>query len=95
MPRTIALERQAHGLHRLVGNTPLLAIHYGRGGKTRTVYAKSEQLNLTGSIKDRMALHIIEQAYRDGRLAATRSPRRPAGTPGSRSPRSAARLDIP
>jgi cysteine synthase A len=65
---TIVLERQAHGLHRLVGNTPLLAIHYRRGGKTRTVYAKSEQLNLTGSIKDRMALHILAQAYRDGRL---------------------------
>ncbi|MEX1129846.1 MAG: PLP-dependent cysteine synthase family protein [Vicinamibacterales bacterium] len=66
---TGGLQRQAHGLHRLVGNTPLLAIHYRRGGTTRTVYAKSEQLNLTGGIKDRMALHIIEQAYRDGRLA--------------------------
>src|SRR5687768_14175107 len=65
----LILERQAHGLRRLVGNTPLLAIHYRRSGKARTVYAKSEQLNLTGSIKDRMALHILEQAYRDGRLA--------------------------
>jgi cysteine synthase A len=65
---TNTLVRQAHALHRLVGNTPLLAIGYRMGGQLRTVYAKSEQLNLTGSIKDRMALHILEQAYRDGRL---------------------------
>jgi cysteine synthase A len=32
------------------------------------VYAKSEQLNLTGSIKDRMALHILDEATRDGRI---------------------------
>ena len=48
------------GLRRLVGNTPLLAVHYSWRGQARTVYAKSEQLNLTGSIKDRMALHIVE-----------------------------------
>jgi len=62
------LEQRAHGLHRLVGNTPLLAIDYRFRGVPGTVYAKCEQLNLTGSIKDRMALHILEQAYREGRL---------------------------
>jgi len=56
------------GLRRLVGNTPLLAIHYRWRGRERTVYAKSEQLNLTGSIKDRMALHILDEATRDGSL---------------------------
>lgn len=56
-------------LRRLVGNTPLLAIHYRWRGRARTVYAKCEQLNLTGSIKDRMALHILEEATLDGRLA--------------------------
>jgi cysteine synthase len=66
---TTALARQAHGLRRLVGNTPMLAIHYCIGGSERTVYAKYEALNLTGSIKDRMALHILEAAYLDGRLA--------------------------
>ena len=58
-----------HGLRRLVGNTPMLAIHYTWRGRPRTLYAKSEQLNLTGSIKDRMALHIVEEATRDGRLS--------------------------
>ena len=50
----------------LVGNTPLLAIHFHFNGKRRTIFAKAEHLNLTGSIKDRMALHIISTAYRDG-----------------------------
>ena len=56
------------GLRRLVGNTPLLAIEYRWRGRTRTVYAKCEQLNLTGSIKDRMALHLLDEATRSGRL---------------------------
>jgi cysteine synthase A len=56
------------GIRRLVGNTPLLAIEYRWHGQGRTVYAKSEQLNLTGSIKDRMALYILEEAARDGRI---------------------------
>ena len=66
---TTTLTRRAHSLHRLVGNTPLVAIDYRRGGREGTIFAKAETFNLTGSIKDRMALRIIEQAYRDGRLA--------------------------
>ena len=60
--------QRLQGLRRLVGNTPLLAIEYRWRGRARTVYAKCEQLNLTGSIKDRMALHILDAATRDGRL---------------------------
>lgn len=56
------------GLHRLIGNTPLLAIDVLYRGRPRVVYAKQESLNFTGSIKDRMALFIIERAYREGRL---------------------------
>ena len=56
-------------LHRLIGNTPLLAIDLLYRGEPRTIYAKHESLNLTGSIKDRMALFILEQAYRDGTIA--------------------------
>ena len=67
---TTTLASRAHGLRRLVGNTPLLAIHYERRGTPRTIFAKFEGLNLTGSTKDRMALHILERAYRDGRLHA-------------------------
>jgi cysteine synthase A len=56
------------GLSQIVGNTPLLEIAFEFRGKQRVIYAKSEQLNLTGSIKDRMALHILKQAYRSGQL---------------------------
>ena len=63
-----ALKQRFLGLHRLVGNTPLLAIDLRYRGDRRVVYAKQESLNLTGSIKDRMALFIIEQAYLQGSL---------------------------
>jgi cysteine synthase A len=57
------------GLRNLVGNTPLLAIGCEFLGRKRTIYAKAEHLNLTGSIKDRMALHILERARSSGLLA--------------------------
>jgi cysteine synthase A len=56
------------GLHHMVGNTPLLAIRLLYRGQPRTIYAKAENLNLTGSIKDRMAVHILEKAWRHGHL---------------------------
>ncbi|MEP7116657.1 MAG: cysteine synthase family protein [Acidobacteriota bacterium] len=56
------------GLHRLIGNTPLIAVDVLYRGEPRVIYAKQESLNFTGSIKDRMALFIIEGAYRDGRI---------------------------
>ena len=56
------------GLARMVGNTPLVALEFAYGGKPRVLYAKSEQYNLTGSIKDRMALHILERAYAEGKI---------------------------
>jgi cysteine synthase A len=57
-------------LGRLVGNTPLLGIHCSFQGQMRVIYAKCEQMNLTGSIKDRMALHILRKAYAAGELNA-------------------------
>ncbi|CAN5504368.1 PLP-dependent cysteine synthase family protein [soil metagenome] len=49
----------------LIGNTPLLAVHFHYKGERRTIFAKAEHLNLSGSIKDRMAFHILKSAYRD------------------------------
>src|SRR4051812_12174136 len=57
------------GLRSLVGNTPLLAIAYRYEGQHRVLYAKAEHLNLSGSIKDRMALHILRAAWERGELA--------------------------
>ncbi|MDH3733577.1 MAG: cysteine synthase family protein [Gemmatimonadota bacterium] len=56
------------GLRRLVGNTPLLAIDYTFDGEPRRLFAKSENLNMTGSIKDRMALYILRRAYERGTI---------------------------
>lgn len=52
----------------LIGRTPLLAIHCHYKGERRTVFAKAEHLNLSGSIKDRMAFHILRTAYQDGHI---------------------------
>ncbi|MDZ4673108.1 MAG: PLP-dependent cysteine synthase family protein [Gemmatimonadota bacterium] len=57
------------GLDVLVGNTPLLAILCRFRGVTRVIHAKSENLNMTGSVKDRMALHILRRAQAAGHLA--------------------------
>ncbi len=46
----------------------MFAIDYRQGRRTGTVYAKAEHLNLTGSTKDRMALHVLRFAYAAGRL---------------------------
>jgi len=58
-----------HGLSSLIGNTPLLEVECRFRGRPRRVFAKAENLNLTGSIKDRMAWHILERAYASGALA--------------------------
>jgi len=55
-------------LKHMIGNTPLLAIRFTFRGKARVIYAKAEHLNMTGSIKDRMAFHILKQAYAEGRI---------------------------
>jgi cysteine synthase A len=46
----------------LIGNTPLVQL------KGERIFAKAEFLNPGGSIKDRVALAMIEGAQRDGRL---------------------------
>jgi len=50
----------------MVGNTPLLALQFRWKNREHTIYAKAEFLNLTGSIKDRMALHVLHAAYDSG-----------------------------
>lgn len=63
------LDDRLRGLRNLVGNTPLLAIDFSvGGGATRRLYAKAENVNMTGSIKDRMALHILRRALETGAL---------------------------
>jgi cystathionine beta-synthase len=56
-----------------IGRTPLVRLQKVTGAGHAAVLAKLEFLNPAGSIKDRMALHIIEKAERAGLL-------RPGGT---------------
>ncbi|MDR3551331.1 MAG: cysteine synthase family protein [Candidatus Babeliales bacterium] len=48
-----------------IGNTPLVKFNVD---SPATVYAKLEYLNPGGSVKDRSALYMIEQAEKDGTL---------------------------
>jgi cysteine synthase A len=56
-------------MNNMIGNTPLLIINYKYKGEERIIYAKAEYYNLTGSIKDRIAKHIISESYKDGTLS--------------------------
>ena len=51
---------------RLIGNSPLLVIRLKFRGEIRIIYAKVEQYNITGSIKDRMALYTLQKSYETG-----------------------------
>ena len=57
-----------------IGNTPLVRLNrVTRDATAATVLAKLETFNPGNSTKDRMAVRMIEEAERDGRL-------RPGGT---------------
>ena len=51
-----------------VGNTPLVKISDRIAPAGRTIYAKCEYFNPLSSVKDRLALAIIEAAEKDGSL---------------------------
>jgi cystathionine beta-synthase len=57
----------------LIGNTPLVRLHKVAAGIPAMVLAKVEYLNPGGSVKDRIAVKMVEAAERDGLL-------RPGGT---------------
>jgi cystathionine beta-synthase len=63
----------ADSLIDLIGDTPLLRLNRVTEGLACTIAVKLEMLNPGGSVKDRPALAMIEQAERDGLL-------RPGGT---------------
>src|ERR1700754_4102441 len=66
--------RTTHGRGRLfdsvldtIGDTPCIRIN-NLGVEGRTIYVKAEFFNPASSVKDRLALNIIEAAERDGTL---------------------------
>ncbi|WP_159666582.1 pyridoxal-phosphate dependent enzyme, partial [Streptomyces mexicanus] len=52
----------------LVGNTPLVRLNNVTKGLKATVLAKVEYFNPGGSVKDRIALRMIEAAEQSGEL---------------------------
>jgi len=52
----------------IVGHTPLIEIIFRYKSEVRRLYAKYESFNMTGSIKDRMALHVLRESYNQGLL---------------------------
>ncbi len=52
----------------LVGGTPLVRLNRVVPAESATIYGKLESMNPAGSIKDRIALAMIEEAERAGRL---------------------------
>ena len=62
------IQEKLNHLWNLVGNTPMIEIHYQYRDVLRKIYVKCENYNLTGSIKDRMALYILQEAYKSGAL---------------------------
>lgn len=52
----------------LIGNTPLVKLNHVTDGIAATVLVKLEYLNPGGSIKDRIAAKMVEEAERSGKL---------------------------
>jgi threonine synthase len=53
-----------------IGNTPMVKINDKICPPGRTIYAKCEFFNPLSSVKDRLALSIIETAEKEGKLKA-------------------------
>ena len=59
----------AHSITDLIGKTPLLKINNLTDPNRATVFAKLEWYNIGGSVKDRMALYLLEYAAVAGKLS--------------------------
>lgn len=52
----------------LIGGTPILKLNSLKKEGRADIYVKVEKNNLAGSIKDRIALYMIEEAEKSGKL---------------------------
>ena len=59
-----------NSLQALYGNTPLIEVAFKYKNKNRKIYAKYEAFNFSGSIKDRIAIHILRKAYENNQIKA-------------------------
>jgi cysteine synthase A len=70
MSLTSKIKDKINNLWQMVGNTPMIEVGYRyKGGAEQAILVKCEyQRSLTGSIKDRMALYILQKAYETGTI---------------------------
>jgi cysteine synthase B len=74
MPRITILTAETHIMHRashifeLIGQTPMVRINKMNPNPNVEIYAKLEGFNPMGSLKDRIALRMIEKAEDEGKL---------------------------
>jgi len=66
-----AIQKKFDEARKLIGNTPMVEIKYRyQKNEVRTLYFKLEYYNFSGSIKDRMALNVLECAYKNGTISS-------------------------
>ena len=58
----------ANNITELIGNTPIIRLNKLVGVQDAAVYVKLEAMNPGSSIKDRIALNMIEAAEKEGKL---------------------------
>lgn len=61
------------GILKTIGNTPTVELQSMSPKESVRIYAKLEGANPTGSVKDRIALNMIEKAEADGELSSNRT----------------------
>lgn len=62
------MSKLANSVAELVGNTPIVKLNHATGENEGTVYVKLEYFNPGSSVKDRLALALINAAEKDGLL---------------------------
>lgn len=70
VPHTSRLAATVQSATELIGNTPLVRLNKipQSYGIECDVYAKTELFNAGGSVKDRIALRMVEEAEKSGRI---------------------------
>lgn len=63
----------AEDITKLIGNTPLVRINRLSEGLAATIVAKVESFNPAGSVKDRIALSMIETAEQEGKITPNKT----------------------